>query len=90
MSVKQLEAQVERHARLTRTGQSRRISPVIRDNRIVINAIMDTVRELGRIGVRVKSRIEEKDDHVELIVSIPACMPEEMRNKKADAEGSSE
>ena len=73
MSVKQLEARVEHHIRQRQGEPVRRMSPLIRDNRIVINALMDTVRELGRIGVQVKSRIEEKEDHVELIVSIPAC-----------------
>lgn len=79
MSVKQLESHIEQYAGRMKKEPARRISPVIRDNRIVINAIMDTVRELGRIGVRVKSRIEEKDDHVELIVLIPACSTAEDR-----------
>ena len=79
MSVKQLESRIEQYAGRMKKEPARRISPVIRDNRIVINAIMDTVRELGRIGVRVKSRIEEKDDHVELIVLIPACSTAEDR-----------
>jgi len=71
MSVKRLETLISR--RLEAGGKTtRQVSPMIRDNRIVINALMDTVRELGRIGVQVGSRIEEKDDHVELIVSIPA------------------
>ena len=91
MSVKQLEARVEQHLRRMKGMPARRVSPVIRDNRIVINAFMETVRELGRIGVQVKSRVEEKADHVELIVSIPfpAGCPEEADNEKTE-ESSSE
>ena len=55
-----------RHAK--RRGQC----PIVRDNRIIINALLDTVRELSRIGVRVKSRVEPRDDHVDVIVTIPA------------------
>ena len=73
MSVKQLEMQIDRAVHQTQKAVSRRASPIIRDNRIVINALMDTVRELERIGVRVTSRIEEKPDHVEIVVCIPAC-----------------
>ena len=81
MSVKQLEARVDRQLRPQSAPPSRRLSPLIRDNRIVINALMDTVRELGRIGVQVTSRIEEREDHVELIVSIPACGHQAQNNK---------
>ncbi|MBR6767854.1 MAG: ParB/RepB/Spo0J family partition protein [Clostridia bacterium] len=86
MSVKQLESRVEQHMRRLKGVPVRRVSPVIRDNRIVINALMETVRELGRIGVQVKSRVEEKTDHVELIVSIPFPMGcrEETENEKTE------
>jgi len=46
-------------------------SPVVRDNRIIINAVMDTVRQLNHIGVPVKSRVEEMEDHIDVVVSIP-------------------
>ena len=46
-------------------------APLLRDNRIVINALMNTVRELTRIGVPVKSRVEEQGDHIDVIVTIP-------------------
>ena len=71
LSVKQLEAQVEQRLRCPPV-QRGAVSPLVRDNRIVINAVLDTVRELSRIGVPVKSRIEEQADHVDVIVSIPA------------------
>ena len=70
LSVKQLEARIEQ---LNRALPHRpRISPVIRDNRIIINAVLDTVKELNRIGVHVESRVEERNGGVEVIVRIPA------------------
>lgn len=69
MSVKQLEARIQRSA----DGPSPRVSPVIRDNRIIINAVLDTVKELKHIGVHVESRVEEHSDGVDIIVRIPAA-----------------
>ena len=42
-------------------------------NRLVINALMDTVRRLTHIGVPVRSRVEEGDGCVNVIVTIPAA-----------------
>lgn len=70
LSVQQLERLVEQRRAAMKPRP--RVSPVVRDNRIVINALMDTVRQLTRIGVPVKSRIEEREDGVDVIVSIPA------------------
>ena len=47
------------------------VSRVVRDNRIIINAVNDTVRQLQRIGVSVTSRLVEAEDHIEVVVSIP-------------------
>ncbi len=70
MSVKQLEACVDqRLARPARKEQTIRRS--VRDNRLVINALMDTVRQLKRIGVPVASRVEEGEGCVNVIVTIP-------------------
>ena len=69
MSVKQLEARVAQRLR-PRTAAPAMI-PAVRDNRIIINAVMDTVRELNRIGVHVKSRVETSDDHIDVVVTIP-------------------
>ena len=69
MSVKQLEARV---AALLKPAPARpTVSRVVRDNRIIINAVMDTVRELTRIGVQVLSRVEEREDHIDVVVTIP-------------------
>ena len=69
LSVKQLESRVEQLLR-DKDTPARRVSPVVRDNRIVINAVLDTVKELRRIGVRADSRVEERADGVDVIVTI--------------------
>ena len=68
MSVQQLEKRIEQLRREARPQPS--VSRVVRDNRIVINAVLDTVRELNRIGVRADSRVEEREGCVNVIVTI--------------------
>lgn len=69
MSVKQLEACVEK--RLARPApKERAIRRAVRDSRLVVNALMDTVRQLKRIGVPVTSRVEEGEQCVTVIVTI--------------------
>ena len=70
MSVSQLEARIAHQ--LQHDARIRpQVSRLVRDNRIVINAVLNTVRELTRIGVPVKSRVEEQADRIDVIVSIP-------------------
>lgn len=69
MSVKQLEARVD--AILRPAPAKPTVSRCVRDNRIIINALMDTVRELAHIGVNVQSRVEECGDHIDVVVTIP-------------------
>ena len=47
------------------------MSRVVRDNRIIINAVMDTVKALNHIGVNVVSRVEEREDRIDVVVTIP-------------------
>ena len=47
------------------------VSRVVRDNRIIINAVNDTVRQLQNIGVSVTSRLVEAEDHIDVVVTIP-------------------
>lgn len=79
LSVKQLEAHIERALRPLQTPKHQQISRVVRDNRIVINAVLDTVRELRRIGVSAESRVEERNESVDIIVTIrstaESCAP---------------
>ena len=66
-SVRQLEAQVER---LLFPPAVRPQAPRIRDGRLILNAFRDTLRQLQRIGVRASSRIEDREDSYDLIVTI--------------------
>ena len=69
MSVKQLEARIrEMHSPAPPRPA---VSACVRDNRIIINAVMDTVRELNHIGVPVRGRVEESPDHIDVVVTIP-------------------
>ena len=67
LSVKQLESRI---ARLNRTPPAAQHVSRVRDNRIFINAVLDTVKELNRIGVRAASRVEERDGAIDVIVTI--------------------
>ena len=82
MSVKQLEARIARQQRESPAPQQH-VSRIVRDNRIVINAVLDTVKELNRIGVRADSRVEEHDDSVTVIVTIHS--PESVQKQRGDA-----
>ena len=68
-NLRQLEARIERYIHPMPVRPA--VSPVVRDNRIIINAINDTVRELNHIGVAVESRVEEHADHIDVVVTIP-------------------
>ena len=69
LSVRQLDAAVAKKLKPRAPGP--KVSRVVRDNRIIINAVMDTVRELNHIGVNVSSRVEECGDHIDVVVTIP-------------------
>ncbi len=71
LSVSQLEKRVEdRLSAPARTRSNRLVS--VRDSRVVVNALLDTVRRLSRIGVPVRSRVEQGEGFVNVIVTIPA------------------
>ena len=71
MSVAQLERQVD--ACLSKPAQpEKKVSAALRDSRMIVNALLDTVRQLTRIGVPVQSKVEEGDGCVRVIVTIPA------------------
>ena len=68
MSVQQLEARIRRL--LAQESPGPRVRGVVRDNRVLVNAVLDAVRELNRIGIRADSRVEERPDAVQVIVTI--------------------
>lgn len=75
LSVKQLESRIDHLLRASEPPERPRVSPRLRDNRIVINAVLDTVRELNRIGVSADSRVEERADSIDVIVTIHTAAP---------------
>ena len=85
LSVKQLEARIARQLQTAAQPPRQHVSRIVRDNRIVINAVLDTVKELNRIGVRADSRVEERTDSIEVIVTIH---PAEKMQTKEDSPSS--
>lgn len=68
LTVQQLEARIRRL--LAPKPPRPHVSHILRDNRILVNAVLDTVRELNRIGVQADSRVEEQPGAVQVIVTI--------------------
>ena len=68
-SVHALEVKIAQQLRKRRLPAPARI---IRDNRLIVNAISDTVRSLRRIGVSATSRVEDHDDYFDVIVTVRA------------------
>ena len=69
LSVRRLEELVEQVPRIKKPAPGK-ANPLIRDNRLVINALKDTVRQLRKIGVPVSSRVETRDNLCEVIITI--------------------
>lgn len=68
LSVRQLEGLIQQEAAARPCVKS--ASGIIRDNRLVINALKDTVRQLKRIGIPASSRVETHEDYYDIIVTI--------------------
>ena len=68
-SVRELEAQIERQRR-EKKAKANPAAGLVRDSRLVINALRDTVRQLKRIGVPASSRVEPHGDYYDVIVTI--------------------
>lgn len=69
-SVRELEAQIERRHNAKQAAQPAPVTGLIRDSRLVINALRATVRQLKRIGVPASSRVEPHGDYYDVIVTI--------------------
>lgn len=67
MSVRALEGVIDRVSR----PRPRPVRIYCRDQRMFVNALLSTVRSLNRAGVRAVSRVMEKPDSVEVIVTLP-------------------
>ena len=69
LSVRRLEELIAQASKEKKSAPNR-ANPLIRDNRLVINALRDTVRQLRKIGVPVSSRVETREDLCEVIITI--------------------
>lgn len=58
------------------------VTAALRDSRMIVNALLDTVRQLTRIGVAVQSKVEEGDGCVRVIVTIPAAKQLQSKTKQ--------
>lgn len=67
LSVRALEAAIDRGAK----PAPRPLRIYCRDQRMFVNALLETVRSLNRAGVKAVSQILEKPDSVEVIVTLP-------------------
>lgn len=68
MSVRRLEEAILQQE--ARQPPQQKLQPRMKDQRLIINALQDTLRQLKHIGVAASSRVEDYEDHYELIISI--------------------
>lgn len=67
MSVRRLEEMIRQ---MDMPPTQPKIQPRMKDDRLVINALQNTLRQLKHIGVAASSRVEDYEDHYDLIISI--------------------
>lgn len=79
LSVRQLDALIDQQ--LQAKPAPNRPAGKIWDNRLVINALRDTVRQLKRIGIPASSRVENHEDSYDVIVTI-RTMPKEQKEQE--------
>ena len=70
LSVRQLEMMIERQLASPAKKGAPIVHPLIKDNRLIINAFRDTMRQLKRIGVNAASRIETFEDRLEIVITV--------------------
>ena len=49
--------------------RKKKLKTILRDKRMFINAVKDTVRKLMEAGLSVESRVDETDEEVSVIVT---------------------
>lgn len=69
LSVRQSEELVERLLKSRRALRCPRV--IYRDHRLLVNALLDTVRAMQETGAGVTSRVTERDQCVEITVTVP-------------------
>ena len=73
LSVRQLETRVDSLlAASSNTGRpNRHVTCLFRDGRMFVNAVLDTVRELNRLGVCATSRVNRLPGRIEITITLP-------------------
>ncbi|MBR3929037.1 MAG: ParB/RepB/Spo0J family partition protein [Clostridia bacterium] len=68
LTVKKLEALVEREKEKM-ILKKKKLKTILRDKRMFINAVKDTVKRLTEAGLSIESRVDETDEEVSVIVT---------------------
>lgn len=68
LTVRQLEARIEKIVK--EPPPKRKIKRFFRDDRLYINAIIDTVKQINTLGARASSHVRETDDGTEITIII--------------------
>ena len=68
LSVRRLEMRIQQLQ--SKKEPPRLPEKLLRENRLVVNAVNETVRQLQRIGVHASSRVETRDDSFDVIVTV--------------------
>ena len=68
MTVRDFEAYIAQQKKPR--GQARR-KMVIRDHRLFVNAVLNTVKDLKSAGVAASAKVVEKEDTVDVVVTLP-------------------
>lgn len=68
LSVRQLEERIQRM--IQAKPVSKLPEKLLKENRLVVNALNETVRQLRRIGVSASSRVETRKDSFDVIVTV--------------------
>ena len=68
MTVRDFEAYIAQQKKPR--SQARR-KMVIRDHRLFVNAVLNTVKDLKSAGVAASAKVVEKEDTVDVVVTLP-------------------
>ena len=68
MTVRDFEAYIAQQKK-PRSPAKRKM--VIRDHRLFVNAVLNTVKDLKSAGVAASAKVVEKEDTVDVVVTLP-------------------
>lgn len=68
MNVRELEDHI---AKMKKPRENARLKMLIRDHRLYVNAVLHTVKDLKSAGISASAKVIEKEDTVDVIVTLP-------------------